>query len=470
MDIGDALSAASPEPYWLEDPNRPAELPALRHDVTCDLAIVGGGYSGLWTALLAKERDPGRDVVVVEANRVGWAASGRNGGFCDSSLTHGLGNGVERFADEMATLVKLGKENLDEIEAAIIRYGIDCDWRRTGMLHVATAQWQAADLREYAESSLAYGQNTEFLDADAVRAEVNSPTYVAGAWHKDDCAIVDPAKLVWGLRDACLRLGVRIYENTPVAELKHDKRHVTLRVGGGVIVGPQITADHVALATNVFPSLVKRVRPFLAPVYDYALMTEPLSRAQLDEIGWRNRQGVGDSANHFHYYRLTADDRILWGGYDAVYHYGNKIAPELDQRPATFHKLAGHFHETFPQLADLKFTNAWGGVIDTCSRFCAFFGTAYSGRVAYAVGFTGLGVAATRFGANVMLDLLDGTPTARTELRMVRAKPIPFPPEPAKSIGIGLTNWSMTRADQHPAGRRNMWLRTLDRLGLGFDS
>jgi glycine/D-amino acid oxidase-like deaminating enzyme len=211
------------------------------------------------------------------------------------------------------------------------------------------------------------------------------------------------------------------------------------------------------------------MKPYIVPVYDYVLMTEPLSAEQRAAVGWHNRQGIGDSANQFHYYRLTADDRILWGGYDAVYHYGKRVRAAYDQRPETFAMLAAHFFETFPQLAGLRFSHRWGGAIDTCSRFCAFFGTAYGGHVAYAAGFTGLGVGATRFAADVMLDLLGGEPTELTELEMVRSKPLPFPPEPVSYLGIQATRWSLARADRD-GGRRNRWLRTLDRLGMGFDS
>jgi len=465
MDVSRALAGAVPQSYWLDDPGRPEALPAPADDLRCDLAVVGGGYSGLWTALLAKERDPGWDVVLVEGERIGWAASGRNGGFCAASLTHGLSNGIERFPDELSTLTRLGAENLDAIEAAVHKYGIDCAWERTGEMNVATAEWQAAGLREYADVAAHYGERVEFLDAAAVRAQIDSPTYLAATWDREGCAIVNPAKLAWGLREACLSLGVRVYEHTPVVSLEKTATGPVLLTR----TGKRIVADHVALATNIFPALLKRVRPYLVPVYDYVLMTEPLSDGQLAEVGWGSRQGVGDSANQFHYYRLSADNRILWGGYDAVYHYGNRIAPELDQRPATFTKLAEHFYATFPQLADVKFTHTWGGVIDTCTRFCAFFGTAQQGRVAYAAGYTGLGVGATRFGANVMLDLLGGTPTELTQLQLVRTKPLPFPPEPLKSVGVNLTRWSLDRADRNE-GRRNAWLRTLDRFGLGFDS
>jgi len=453
------LADASPTPYWLDTRDRPGALEALAGRTSADLVVVGGGYSGLWTALLAKERDPGRDVVLLEANRIGWAASGRNGGFCSSSLTHGHDNGESRWPGEMDTLERLGHENLDEIEATLKRYGIDCDFRRSGELAVATAEWQAEEL-----ASADTSEDVVFLDREAVRAQVASPTYHAGLWDKSGCAMVDPARLAFGLRHACLRLGVRIYEKSPVSVLERDDLMMRVATPRGEVLAPK-----VALATNAFPSLLRRVRSFIVPVYDYALMTEPLSEAQMAAVGWENRQGIGDSANHFHYYRLSADNRILWGGYDAVYHFGSRISSRLDQRPETFDKLAGHFFETFPQLEGLAFSHKWGGVIDTCSRFCAFFGTAHGGAVAYAVGYTGLGVGATRFGANVMLDLLSGESTERTELKMVRSKPVPFPPEPLKWFGITATSNALARADRD-GGRRNLWLRTLDRFGMGFDS
>jgi glycine/D-amino acid oxidase-like deaminating enzyme len=165
---------------------------------------------------------------------------------------------------------------------------------------------------------------------------------------------------------------------------------------------------------------------------------------------------------------MTPDGRILWGGYDAVYHYGRSIEPGHDDRRETFETLAANFAATFPQLRGIRFTHRWSGVIDTCTRFCAFYGTAHGGRTAYAAGFTGLGVGASRFAADVVLDLLDGRETERTRLEMVRKKPLPFPPEPLAWLGIQLTRRAMAREDR--TGRRNLWLRTLDRLGLGFDS
>ncbi|MGO8958580.1 MAG: NAD(P)/FAD-dependent oxidoreductase [Streptosporangiaceae bacterium] len=465
--VARALAGARPVPFWLDQQGAPARLPPLRGRVKSDLAVVGGGFTGLWTALLAKEADPGRDVVLVEAGPAAGAATGRNGGFCAASPTHGLANGLDRFPAELATLERLGTRNLDEIEKAVGRYRIDCDFTRSGELSVATSEWQLAGLRQAAQAAAQLGGGHRLLAAPEVRAQLNSPTYLGGLWDTSGCAIVDPARLAWGLRQACLGAGVRIFEDSRVNVITEEPgpaAPLNLVTATGAV-----TSRRVALATGAFSPLVRRLRYYLIPVYDYVLVTEPLSSDQLESIGWRARQGVGDSGNQFHYYRLTQDNRILWGGYDAVYYYGSKITSRQEQRPATFRMLAEHFYQTFPQLQDVTFSHTWGGAIDTCSRFCVFFGTARARRLAFAAGYTGLGVGASRFGAQVMLDLLGGEPTELTELELVRTRPVPFPPEPARSLGVQLTRWSLARADRHE-GRRNLWLRTLDRFGLGFDS
>ena len=460
MDLARLILAAEPKPFWLDRADAPPARAPLRGEAACDLAVVGGGFSGLWTALLARESDPERSVVLVEGNRIAWAASGRNGGFCEASLTHGTANGRDRFPAEFGTLQRLGAENLDAIEAALPGHGIDCDFERTGSIAVATQDYQVGGLREAA----GHEAGLMFLDADATRAEVDSPTYLAGAWDKTSTALIHPARLAWGLAAACERLGVRIFERTPATALASDSDGVSVRVADGVL-----RAGLVALGTSAFPALVRRLRPYTVPVYDYVLVTEPLSAAQRAAVGWQNRQGIWDVGNQFHYCRLTPDDRILWGGFDAIYHFGRGLRAAYDQRPATFITLADHFFATFPQLEGIGFSHRWGGAIDTCSRFCAFFGTAHRGRVAYALGYTGLGVGASRFGARVMLDLLSGEPTELTQLAMVRSKPVPFPPEPLAYLGVQATRWSLARADRH-RGRRNLWLRALDAAGMGFDS
>ena len=274
--------------------------------------------------------------------------------------------------------------------------------------------------------------------------------------------MVDPARLAWGLATACERRGVRIFENTPVRSLG--------RIGAGLLAGTdhgRVRAGRVALATSAYPPLLRRIGHYVVPVYDSVLMTEPLSPTQHAAIGWQGREGFSDAGLQFHYYRITREGRILWGGYDASYY--PDMGPHREHNVEAWGRLAEHFFDTFPQLEGLRFSHAWAGAIDTCSRFSAFWGTAMGGRAAYSVGFTGLGVGASRFGAEVMLDLLWGEHTERTGLSMVRTTPVPFPPRPLRDVGIAVTRWAINRADEN-AGRRNLWLRTLDRMGLGFDS
>jgi glycine/D-amino acid oxidase-like deaminating enzyme len=459
-----ALAGARPRSFWTSQPGAPEPAGPLTGTQQAGLAVVGGGFSGLWTALRARERDPSADVVLIEASTSGWAASGRNGGFCSASLTHGIGNGLSRYPDEMPQLEKLGAQNLAEIGQTIATHGIDCDFAPVGELAVATAAWQLDGLTEEAEAARALGHEVTELDAAGVRAELDSPVFLGGTWYHDTCAMLDPARLARGLRQACLDAGVRIFEHSPVRSIRSDGAGLKLTTADG-----QLRAGQVALATGAYPPLLRRIGHYFVPVYDYVLVTRPLTAAELASVGWRHRQGAADSGNQFHYFRLTADNRILWGGYDAVYFAGGGVSRGHDQRAATFRPLAEHFFATFPQLEDVTFEYTWGGAIDTCSRFFAFYGTAFGGRLAYACGHTGLGVGASRFGANVMLDQLSGQPTERTSLELVRSRPVPFPPEPARSAVIQLTRASLAHADRD-AGRRNLWLRTLDRLGLGFDS
>lgn len=459
-----SLASAAPKPFWLDQPDAPEPLPALTGRTEADLAIVGGGFTGLWTALLARERDPSLDVVVCEARTAGWAASGRNGGFCSASLTHGIANGLARWPAEMPLLERLGSQNLREIGETVARYGIDCDFSPVGELEIATAPWQLEDLEEDAAAARELGHSVSVLDAAGMRAELDSPAFLGGLKYTTGNAMVEPGRLAWGLRRACLDAGVRIYEETPVRSIDSSGVGLTLATPYG-----GVRAGQVVLGTGAFRPLLKRIGAYVAPVWDYALMTEPLSPSQLDSLGWRDRRGASDLGNQFHYFRLTRDNRILWGGYDAVYYNGGRRGDELSSRPSTFLRLASHFFETFPQLEGVSFTHAWGGIIDTCSRFSPFFGTAYGGRLAYAAGYTGLGVGATRFGAQVMLDKLQNLHTERIVPTLTRTAPVPFPPEPLRSAVIQLTRSSLRRADRRD-GRRDPWLRLLDRLGIGFDS
>ena len=459
-----AYADAAQVPYWLDRPEAPEPADPLEGAAECDLAIVGGGLSGLWAAILAKEDDPDRDVVLVEATRIADGASGRNGGFFMSSLTHGLANGMARFPDEVPALERMGRENFDEAVATIGRLRIECDLELNGDINVALEPHEEDELAEEATTLRELGHDVVMLDREQMREEVASPTYLSGMWQRTGSAIVDPARLCWGLRRAALDQGVRIFEGTPVSAIREAGAGVELEAPGG-----RIAARQALLATSAFPALVPAIRRRIVPVYDYVLITEPLSADQLVSIGWRRRQGLGDCANQFHYYRLTTDDRILWGGYDAIYHFGNAMRAEQERREESYALLSQHFHHTFPQLEGVRFTHRWAGAIDTCSRFFAFHGTSHSGRVAHTVGHTGLGVGASRFGARVALDLLAGNETEATSLRAMKARPFPFPPEPLRWAAIELTRNRLAAADRR-SGRRGLWLRLLDRLGLGFDS
>ena len=437
--------------------------------------VVGGGLTGLWAAVRAKERDPGREVVLIEREHLAIGASGRNGGFMSSSLVHGLGNGLARFPDEVPMLEKLGLENLAGIERVIGEQGIACDLRKPGTIEVAVTDTQVEELRGGVEELAGYGHEAVMLDADQIRAEVNSPIYRGGLWQKTGEWSVDPVRLCDGLAAYAGRLGVRIHESTPMVSFDKSGLGVEVRTANG-----SIKAGRTLLATSAFKVPVRQIRHRVIPVYDYVLVTEPLSRAHWDSLGWKNHQGMSDCSNQFHYYRPIdggpdaategqPGGRLLWGGYDAIYNFGGRVEDGAYQRDQSFAGLAQRFFTAFPQLEGIRFSHRWGGAIDTCSRFFAFYGTTLGGRVGWAVGHTGLGVGASRFSAEVGLDLLDGADNEITRLRYTRTKPMPFPPEPLRYGVVQFTRNRLAAADRK-GGRRGLWLSTLDRLGLGFDS
>ncbi|MBM6403624.1 FAD-dependent oxidoreductase [Phycicoccus sp. CSK15P-2] len=458
-----ALTDAVPDVYWMDRPAlRPVARPALTGSgLRTDLVVVGGGFTGLWAAVQAKEDDPSRDVVLLEAGRFGIAASGRNGGFVSPSLTHGLAQGVACWPDEIGRLERLGAENMAAFIATLERHGVDADLHVPGELTTALTEHQVTTVRELHDLHREHGVPVALLDAEATRALVDSPRYLAGMLDPT-VGLVDPARLVWGLADVAERLGVRLHEDTAVTGLDVDGSGVRVSTEWGAVTGRR-----VVLGTGAFPGPLRRLRYWTVPVYDHVLMSEPLSATQLAEVGWEGREGITDAGNQFHYYRRTLDDRVLFGGYDASYHFPGRIDPRYEQSPS-HDLLARHFLEIFPQLEGIRFTHRWAGVIDTTTRFTPVFGTALGGRVSYAVGYTGLGVASTRFGARVALDLVDGRDTEATRLSMVRRKPLPFPPEPVRGAGIRLTRAALAAEDR--TGRRGPWLRALDRLGVGFDS
>ena len=295
--------------YWLDDEAEPPkDASRVVGNLTADLLIVGGGFTGLWAAIEAKQHNSNLDVVLVEGDAVARGASGQNGGFVAASLTHGFANGLDRWPNDIAKLTQLGQQNLNEMEQFIIDRKIDCDWMRVGEMDVATEEYQVTELQEAIDVAKPYGEELLWLDQSETRRRLNSPTYLGALFNPDNVAICDPARLAWGLRDAALELGVRIYEHSKVTALDNRGDRVTAKTEFG-----SVTAPKVLLATNAFPPLLRRLKYLMVPVYDSVLVTEPLSEQQRRDIGWAGNEGVSDTGNQFHYYRPTVDGRILWG-------------------------------------------------------------------------------------------------------------------------------------------------------------
>ena len=354
--VAESLADSVPAVFWLDDVDAGPAYDPLTAPTRADLTVVGGGYLGLWAAAHAKRRDPGRRVVLLEGQTVGWAASGRNGGFCEASLTHGEDNGRSRWPEEHDVLERLGAANLDAFEADVRDLRLACEWERTGALSVAVEDHQV----EWLEGDV--------LDAAATRALVDSPLFLGGELSAGT-ALVHPARLALGLARAAADLGVELHEHSAVTAIRRAGDVVELATDRAIV-----RSDHVVLATGVFPALLRRNRLMTVPVYDYALVTEPLTADQRASIGWAGRQGLGDLANQFHYARLTADDRVLWGGYDAVYPAGGRLHPRHEDRPESHERLAAHFLATFPQLEGVRFTHRWAGAAAEkrlCPSSCA---------------------------------------------------------------------------------------------------
>jgi glycine/D-amino acid oxidase-like deaminating enzyme len=450
--------------YW--SATVPARQPQpLAGELAADVVVIGGGYTGLWTALTLVERNPLIRVVVCERDTVGFGASGRNGGFLDPSLTHGPANGLAHFPDEIDRLQRLADDNYAGMVDFFARHEIACDFEATGMLDVAVAAHQVDELRDSAQLYRRHGERAEFLDADEVAEHLRSPKAMAGLHRPDAGGVLNPARLAAELARVASAAGVAIHERTPVTGVKAARGGVVATTPAG-----KVHASSAVLATNAYSGqTLRRTNRHYIPVHDYILVTEPLAPDLLASLGWKRRQGVGDAGNQFHYFRLTADDRLLWGGYDAIYAYGSGVGPRFDQRPETFARLHSHLSQMFPTLRDVAIDFAWGGPIATTTRFTPVFGEALGGRLVYALGYTGLGVSATRFAARVLADRLTDPGSALLSLRYVRKAPFPFPPEPLRWAAVTLVRRALASADHH-GGRRGLLLRTLDAAGIGFDS
>lgn len=456
--------------FWLTQSGGSAPSDPLVADTTADLVIVGAGFTGLWSAWRALDRDPQRSIVILEGKTLGYGASGRNGGFVSASLTHGLAHGKALWPKDLAALHQEGKTNLVDLVRQIREAGINCDLHESGKTTIAIAPWQLSALSSAKKLAAEFGDDLELLSRDQMQADVHSPGYLGGLRDRTGTVMVDPARLVWGMAEVLRSRGVRIIENSPVFRIEKagaGVRVVVKHQGDAPSVG--VSAQQAIVATAAYPSPLRRLRNYIMPLYDHVLMTEPLTASQLESVGWSERQGLTDAGNQFHYFRLSADNRILWGGWDANYHRGGRVDEAYEREGSSYELLAKQFFDTFPQLEGLNFSHRWAGPIDATARFTAAYGTAHAGRVAFAAGHTGLGVGASRFSADVALDLLAGEATSRTRYGIVTRKPFPIPPEPIRNPIVQFTRARTFDADNN-AGKRGLWLRTLDAFGVGFNS
>jgi glycine/D-amino acid oxidase-like deaminating enzyme len=410
--------------FWLSTaPYQPS--PPLEGDLSVDVAVVGGGYTGLSTALHLREAEP-LEVAVLEADAVGSGASGRNGGFAMTLFGLTLTITRWRFGSARAREAQRYMERaVDYVGELVARHGIDCDYELPGFLRAATTAAYEKRIRHELDLARSLGlEGIEWLPADELAERVRSPLY-RGAWWEPRCALVNPAKLAWGLRGAAAGEGVRFFERTPVTAVE--------RVSGGVrLATPRgtVRAGKVVLATNAWSHLVAPLRRKQVPAFTHVVLTEPISPERRAAIGWRGREGIEDARDLVHYYRLTRDERLLMGGGDVTVSYGNDM--DRDLSPPTFESLERHVAEVFPSLAGIRFTHRWGGPVSVPLDMAPAMGFAGDERILYALGCVGHGVSLTQLNGRVLADLALGRKTELADVFFVNRKTLPWPPEPMR--------------------------------------
>jgi glycine/D-amino acid oxidase-like deaminating enzyme len=450
--------------FWLAR-RAPRGHRPLEGDRDADVAVIGAGLTGLWTALFLKEHDPGHEVAVIEQGLAAYGASGRNAGMLSETVDHGHGLAIEHFGEaEARRLAALGETNVAEMTAFLIERGIRCDYEPTGRLMVALTAAHIEEAERTVETVRRLGLDSfHLLDRARVQAEVHSPLYLGGVAVTGG-GILDPVKLVDGLRAEAERLGVRVYERSRATAIGTAGAAARARTAAG-----SVTARRLVLATSAYTHhLLPAITHRFIPLYDYILVSDPLTPAQRNAIGWRRRQGITDGRTFFNYYRLTDDDRILWGTSEAAYYAGNRVDPSCDHSPAHYAALRASFRRHFPALAGLEFPYAWGGPICSTTRMTPFFGRALGGRACYGLGYTGHGLGTTRLAGRILAHMTLDRPSDLLDLALVRKRPFPYPPEPLRSWSVAAVTRALRRVDEgQPPG---LMLRVLERMGIGFSS
>ena len=435
----------------------PTPAAPLPGDRSVDVAIVGGGFTGLWTAYYLTARDPSLRIAVLEREIAGFGASGRNGGWASALFPVYPGTlAGEVGHDAAAAQYRAMHDSLDELIKVVAAEGISADIARGGTVVVARTPAQLERAREEVREHVAYGLDLELLDADAARARL-SATGVLGGTYTPHCAALQPAKLVRGLAEVVRARGVEIYERTPVTMIAP---HTVLAESGTV------TADVVVRATEAYTARLPGLRRTLAPVYSLIIATEPLPQSVWDEIGLRERETFTDYRHLIVYGQRTADDRMVFGGRGAPYHFGSRIRPEYDRHPAVFDALRHTIIELFPVLRDVRITHRWGGPLGVARDWHASVGLDTETGLAWAGGYVGDGVTTTNLAGRTLADVITGRTSPLTELPWVGHRSRNWEPEPLRWLGAngGLHAMSWADETERRRGRPSQTAKLVNRL------
>ncbi len=443
--------------FWLDDLvergiDDLAPRPALTADVTADVCVVGAGFTGLWTAVEVLEREPSARVVVVEQAFAGFGASGRNGGWCSALFPVSAADLTRRHgADRARGMLAALRDTVDEVGAAAARLGIDCDYARQGthlLVRSPLADRQAADeLRDAAELGVAVPERR----TDPVLGE----TLFEAA-----CAGLHPAKLVRGLARAAEQRGATVFEGSPVTSVEPG----TVRTAAGTV-----SADRVVIATEAWGSALAAVGRRVLPLYSLVLATEPLGEDVWARVGLARGQTVSDFRHLLVYGQRTADDRFVFGGRGARYHYGSAIRPAYDRSAGVHRHLEEALVALFPAVAGARITHRWGGPLGVPRDWHPFVSPVADGRVVVAGGYVGDGVAAANLAGRTTADLVTDRATALTALPWVGRTPPRWEPEPLRFAGVNAVIGSLGAADaeERLTGRPSFVAAVSGRLGRG---
>jgi glycine/D-amino acid oxidase-like deaminating enzyme len=452
---------------WLRDAlaaeGDPLPLPPPSGDVTCDVAIVGGGYTGLWTALQLHERAPELRVVILEQDICGGGPSGRNGGFVNAWWDE-LDTLVELFGPERA--LEAARElstSVDAIGAWCEANGVDAHYRKAGMLVVSTTPLHDGRLAGSVEAATQVGAPEEMvaLTAAEVQSRCRSPRFRNGAFMRDG-ATVQPALLARGLRNVALKRGITIHEQSHVRPGLHRDAGGGMRLTVDSSAGTQeVRAQHVVLAMNAWSA---GWRPFHRSILawgSYMVRSEPIGSDRLAELGWTGGESIYTARFNVEYFHVTRDGRIAIGSGGGVPGYGGRIGPSFTDDQGSARRAAAAFRFLFPQLADVRLTDAWGGPIDVSGDHLPRFGNLPGERVHYALGFSGNGVAPSHLAGRILAALALGADEPVTRLCLVGPPPQRLPPEPLRYIGARILREAivMRESREMQARRAPWWLR-----------